>query len=175
MNLTPLCSPSKEDFLDLCHLLRACVEGGASIGFVLPIGDEELSGYWAKVGTELSGSGKVMIVARGDSGRIVGAVQLACETRANGRHRGEVQKLMVVPCMRRKGIAARLMTAVEETARERGLSLLYLDTSQGPGGAVAFYSRQGYTYVGGIPGYALGPDGTPAPNAIFYKTLAPAP
>jgi hypothetical protein len=30
-----------------------------------------------------------------------------------------------------------------------------------------------YVYVGGIPGYALDPGGTPEKNAIFYKTLAP--
>lgn len=54
------------------------------------------------------------------------------------------------------------------------MSLLFLDTSEGPGGARAFYESLCYTYVGGIPGYATDPDGTFAKNAIYYKTLAPA-
>lgn len=85
----------------------------------------------------------------------------------------EVQKVMVRPTHRRRGIAAALMALVEAAARDRWVRLLFLDTSEGRGGAVQFYERLGYTYVGGIPGYALDPDGTPAKNAIYYKTLAP--
>ena len=80
---------------------------------------------------------------------------------------------MVRPTHRRRGIAAALMTQVEAAARDRWVRLLFLDTSEGRGGAVQFYETLGYTYVGGIPGYALDPDGTPAKNAIYYKTLAP--
>ena len=49
--------------------------------------------------------------------------------------------------------------------------LLFLDTSEGPGGARDFYESLGYTYAGGIPDYALDPDGRPAKNAIFYKRI----
>ena len=34
-----------------------------------------------------------------------------------------------------------------------------------------FYEALGYAYVGGIPGFALDPGGSPAKNAIYYKTL----
>jgi ribosomal protein S18 acetylase RimI-like enzyme len=99
-------------------------------------------------------------------------VQLGLETRANGRHRAEVQKLMVLPECRLRGIAAKLMTGIEAEARKRGVRLLFLDTSEGDSGATAFYSKNAYTYVGGIPDYALDPDGKPSKNAIFYKQLA---
>lgn len=81
---------------------------------------------------------------------------------------------MVLPSYRRRGIAAELMRQIEAIAIRRSVRLLFLDTSEGYGGARQFYEVLGYSYVGGIPGYALEPDGTPAKNAIYYKTLAPA-
>jgi GNAT superfamily N-acetyltransferase len=83
-----------------------------------------------------------------------------------------VQKVMVLPTHRRRGLAARLMEEVEITARARGVWLLFLDTSDSHAGARAFYDALRYVYVGGIPGYALDTHGTPEPNAIYYKTLA---
>jgi ribosomal protein S18 acetylase RimI-like enzyme len=113
----------------------------------------------------------VILVWR-DGGEIVGSAQLAFETRPNGRHRAKVQKVMVRPSHRRRGIAVALMAELEARARVRDVSLLFLDTSEGYGGARALYDAIGYVYVGGIPGYALDPDGTPAKNAIYYKTLS---
>jgi len=83
-----------------------------------------------------------------------------------------VQKVMVSPSERRRGIASLLVSDLERRARDRGVRLLVLDTSEGRGGARAFYDALGYTYVGGIPGYALDPDGAPASNAIYFKELA---
>jgi ribosomal protein S18 acetylase RimI-like enzyme len=154
-------------------LLTACVEGGASIGFLAPLARAEADAYWRKIAGDLSGGHRVLLVARDATGMIAGSAQLALETRANGRHRAEVQKVMVRPACRRRGLAAQLMAELERIAAGRGVRLLFLDTSEGPGGAREFYAALGYAYVGGIPGYALDPDGTPAANAIYYKTLAP--
>jgi len=161
------------DARELAELLMACVEGGASIGFLAPMKKEEAEEYWAKVGGELSAGNRVLLVVREEeTRRIVGAAQLVCETKPNGRHRAEVQKVMVLPSHRRRGIAARLMGAIERTAAERGVWLLFLDTSDSHAGARAFYGALGYVYVGGIPGYATDTRGVPEQNAIFYKTLA---
>jgi acetyltransferase len=165
--------PAARELSELGALLTACVEHGASIGFLLPVSSGEIEVYWRKIVSDLPGGFRVLLVAR-DAGRIVGSVQLALEARANGRHRAEVQKLMVLPTHRRRGIAASLMQEIEALARARGVSLLFLDTSDGPGGARAFYDALHYAYVGGIPGYALDPDGLPARNAIYYKTLSVA-
>ena len=161
------------DARDLGTLLIECVQAGASIGFMAPLAADEAEAYWRKVDSDLPGGSRVILVARETpGGRVVGSAQLALETRANGRHRAEVQKVMVRPAHRRRGLAAALMARIEAAARARGVRLLYLDTSEGAGGATAFYTTLGYTYVGGIPDYALDPDGTPAKNAIYYKTLA---
>jgi ribosomal protein S18 acetylase RimI-like enzyme len=166
--------PAARDGAELADLLTACVEGGASIGFLAPLPRAEAAGYWRKIADDLPGGLRVLLVARaGAGGEIVGSAQLALEAKANGRHRAEVQKVMVKPSHRRRGIAARLMREIEVTARARGVTLLVLDTSDSHAGARELYEATGYVYAGGIPGYALNPAGVPEPNAIFYKTLAP--
>ena len=162
------------DVEELGSLLVECVGAGASIGFLAPLSSEDAAVYWRKIVAELGAGDRVLCLARETpGGRIVGAAQLALEVRPNGRHRAEVQKVMVRPTHRRKGIATRLMTEIETCARERGRVLLFLDTSDSHAGARDFYERLKYVYVGGIPGYALDPHGRAEPNAIFYKALAP--
>lgn len=169
--IAPLSAGDREA---LVGLLTECVAGGASIGFLAPLARTEAEAYWSKVEGEVRGGGKVLLVAReGISGPIVGSAQLGLEARANGRHRAEVQKVMVRPTARRRGIATRLMEAIEAEARARRVTLLFLDTSDSHAGARPLYEALTYVYVGGIPGYALDPHGTPEANAIYYKTLAP--
>lgn len=157
---------------ELAGLLRACVHGGASIGFLAPLPEAEALAYWGTLGPSIASGGRALLVAReGPGGAIVGSGQLAFEARPNGRHRAEVCKVMVLPSRRRRGIAAGLMGELERRARARAVRLLVLDTSEGAGGARRFYESLGYEYAGGIPGYALDPDGRPAQNAIFFKAL----
>jgi len=158
---------------ELVKLLQACVHGGASLGFLAPLLDSEAIDYWRALGPQLQSGRRTVLVAReGIEGRIVGSGQLAFESKSNGRHRAEVCKVIVLPSHRRRGIAARIMSELERLARERSIRLLFLDTSEGPGGACEFYETLGYTYAGGIPDWALDPDGRPAKNAIYFKVLA---
>ncbi len=159
---------------EFAGLLRDAVEHGASIGFTLPLADAELASYWGKVGAELAGGNKLLLAALDAGGRIAGSAQLALEPRANGRHRAEVQKVMVWAAQRGRGIGAALMARIEAEAGARGRRLLFLDTSAGGGGAVKFYERLGYGFAGSIPDYAADPDGRLVPNAIFYKKLESA-
>ena len=53
-----------------------------------------------------------------------------------------------------------------------GRTLLFLDTSEGASGAAKLYEQLGYMRCGGIPDYAMDPDGTLKPNVIFAKRLA---
>ena len=163
--------PTAAERGQLNALLCACVRGGASIGFLDDIAEAEAIEYWDGVLRAVVAGGSIVLVARDEVGAIVGSVQLAPALRRNGRHRAEVQKLMVLPALRGRDLGTRLMAEVEALARSRTLRLLFLDTSEGAGGAKAFYEKLGYRYVGGIPGYAVDPDGTPAKNAIFYKQL----
>lgn len=157
---------------ELTALLLDAVAHGASIGFMTGDTREDAAAYWQKIFSELPGGARVLIGAFDDTGRLLGMAQLALEMRANGRHRAEVQKLLVFYAARRRGIGAALMARIETEARARGRTLLHLDTSVGEAGAVEFYERLGYVVCGGIPDWAANPDGVLVPNVIFYKRLA---
>ena len=157
---------------ELAGLLADAVHHGASVGFVLPLADDEVGAYWRKVWADVDAGQRLLISAIDEAGRLVGSAQLALEPRANGRHRAEVQKVMVLASHRGCGIGAALMARVEAEARAHGRLLLHLDTSVGDGGATRFYDRLGYAFVGGIPDFAANPDGSFAANAIYYKRLS---
>ncbi len=154
-------------------LLKACVEDGASIGFVLPFSLAEAESYWRKkVLPGLESGGLVLVVAR-QGGCIVGTVQLDHDTFPNQRHRGEVRKLMVHPKARRRGIATSLMQAVEKRAAMLGRSLITLDTRTGDG-AEPLYRSLGYQVAGMIPGYCRDTIAERYdPTTIMYKPLGP--
>ena len=155
----------------LAALLLACVQAGASIGFVDPFSFDDSRGFWTgKVGPAVTaGTRHVFIATDGD--RIVGTVQLDTATMPNQRHRSDVMKLMVHPDHRRCGIARALMAALEEKAREASRSLLTLDTRTGDD-AEPLYVSLGYQIVGVIPDYAMDVDGSKRdPTTIMYKRL----
>ena len=156
---------------ELGELLIDAVRNGASIGFVLPLAPGEVETYWRKVGADVAAGQRLLFAALDKDGRLLGSAQLSLEPRTNGRHRAEVQKVMVLAAHRGQGIGAALMARVESAARTHGRTLLFLDTSEGEAGATKFYERLGYTYVGGIPDFAASPDGSLAANAIYHKRL----
>lgn len=172
-SIEPLPTPATPaDLSQLIALLTACVHGGASMGFLAPLPPRDAEDYWTKIIAEHARGTRLLLVARDPAtGQIIGSGQLAYESRPNGRHRAEVQKLMVLPAHRSRGLATRLMAQIEAAAHSRALRLLFLDTSCGKSGATAFYTQLGYTLAGSIPDYAMDPDGTLAANAIFYKRL----
>ncbi len=100
----------------------------------------------------------------------VGTVQLAPCLKPNGRHRGEVMKLLVHGRSRGLGVASALMAALEQRACEAGLTLLVLDTESGSP-AEAIYRHLGWQHAGNLPDYAVTPSGTLHATAVFYKRL----
>ncbi len=71
---------------------------------------------------------------------------------------------------RRRGIARRLMAAIDDAARAEGKSVLVLDTVTG-GEAEGLYERTGWQRVGEVPKYALMPNGDLRGTTFFYKHL----
>jgi acetyltransferase len=156
---------------ELGALLVDAVQQGASIGFVLPFAVGEIADYWRKVRAEVAAGSRVLVGAYDDTDLLIGSAQLVLESRRNGLHRAEVQKVMVRSAARGQGVGRALMARVEAEARVRGRVLLFLDTSEGEAGAGEFYRKLGYTHAGGIPRFAASPDGHLETNAIFYKEL----
>jgi GNAT superfamily N-acetyltransferase len=60
---------------------------------------------------------------------------------------GEITKMYVSPPARRLGIGRRLLTAVEDAARDRGLRTLRLDTRHDLVEARAMYAAEGYAEI----------------------------
>jgi len=153
----------------LIPLLCNVVDEGASIGFLAPLSAAEARAYWQEVFASLQAGEKVMYVAKQNE-QIVAAVQLALEPRANGRHRAEVQKLMVHTAARGQGLGRRLMAAVEQAARADQRSLIVLDTRRGDV-ADGLYQRMGYIQVGIIPNYAMSSTGHLSDTVFYYREL----
>ncbi|WP_299472223.1 GNAT family N-acetyltransferase [uncultured Roseibium sp.] len=150
-------------------LLKACVEEGAGIGFILPLSLERAEDFWAaQLPAVEAGSSFVMIARQEDE--IAGVVMLVLAPQDNGGHRADVAKLMVHPNHRRKGLARKLMRAIDHLAKSQDRWLLVLDTVTGDR-AEQLYPTCGYRKVGTIPDYAYGSHGTLDATTVFYKDL----
>ncbi|MBD0689977.1 GNAT family N-acetyltransferase [Streptomyces sp. CBMA123] len=156
---------------EFAGLLTETVDGGSSVGFLAPLEPDESSAWWRALVPELAAGRLVLWTARAAAdGRLAGTVQLRPAATANGRHRGEVAKLMVRPADRGHRLAGRLLAALEERAAESGIRLLVLDTETGSP-AERMYEAAGWTRVGSVPDYATDPTGTLHPTTIFFKSL----
>lgn len=154
----------------LADVLIDCVEGGASVSFMLPLARDKALSFWRSVLAGAARQERVLLVAESAAGRIVGTVQLITAQPDNQPHRADVAKMLVHSDARRQGIAARLMAAVEQAAREEGKSVLVLDTVTG-GDAERLYLRADWHRVGVVPNYALMPDGALCGTTFFHKQL----
>ena len=155
---------------DFVTLLQDAVDAGASMGFLSPLPTETAVAYWQKLFDELSGGNRILLAAV-EGERVVGTAQLELAVKLNAHHRAEVQKLMVHSSFQRRGIALKLLEAVDATALRAKRSLLVLDTKKGSG-AEELYRKYGYIEVGSIPRFTYNSAGEFEENQIFYRLLA---
>jgi len=161
-------SSAELDEAALVELLRDAVDAGASVGYLAPLANSDGRAFWHAVRSELA-EGRVLLGAYVD-GRLVGSVQLAPVPKPNGRHRAEVQKLLVLREFRGRGIGKALMAALERKAQDLGRWLLVLYTVPAQP-AEKLYERIGYRRAGVVPDYAEKSGGGFEPTVIFYKKL----
>jgi GNAT superfamily N-acetyltransferase len=153
----------------LTDILVDCVEGGASVSFMLPLERSHAIAFWRRVAEGVATGRRALLVAE-DEGGPCGTVQLILDLPENQPHRADLAKMLVHRRARRAGLGAALMHAAEDLARECGKRLLVLDAVTG-GDAARLYERLGWVRVGDIPGYALMPDGTPCSTTVYYRNL----
>lgn len=91
----------------------------------------------------------LFLVARDLDGRAVACGGL----RRLDAHTGEVKRMYVVPDRRRTGAAARVLAALEDSARTLGWTHLRLETGDRLAGAIAFYTRAGYRPIPNFGAY----------------------
>lgn len=98
---------------DLCEVLSDCVNGGASVGFMLPFTPVDAEPFWRSVADAVANGGTIHVVAEVE-GKVVGTVQIGLASKPNQPHRGDLMKLLVHRSARGLGLSRQLMEAVEK-------------------------------------------------------------
>lgn len=153
----------------LSDVLIDCVEGGASVSFMLPMTRAKAEAFWRRTAASAARGERVVLAAEDAAGEIVGTAQIILEQPENQPHRGDLAKMLVHRRARRRGVGAALLVAAERSALDAGKTLLVLDTASDD--AERLYGRNGWQPCGQVPGYALLPDGRPCATTFFYKFL----
>jgi len=153
----------------LSDVLIDCVEGGASVSFMLPMTRAKAEAFWRTTAASVARGERVVLAAEDASGRIVGTAQVILAQPENQPHRGDLAKMLVHRRARRQGIGAALLAAAERRALSAGKTLLVLDTASDD--AERLYGRGGWQRCGQVPNYALFPDGTPCATTFYFKFL----
>jgi GNAT superfamily N-acetyltransferase len=160
----------ERELAGLTAVLIDCVEGGASVNFMLPMSRAKAESYWLGVAARLARAELVLLVAEDEGGTIIGTVQLLFAQPENQPHRADLSKMLVHRRARRLGVGAALLSAAERAARSAGRTVLVLDTASAE--AERLYARGGWQRLGTVPHYALMPDGAPCATVFFYKSLS---
>jgi GNAT superfamily N-acetyltransferase len=161
-----------ENIDQLSDVLIDCVDGGASVSFMYPMTREKAKRFWQGVVAGVNNRDRALLVARDETKRIIGTVQIILSQPENQPHRADIAKMLVHRDARRRGVAEVLMRSIENLARREGKTVLVLDTVTG-GDAERLYARLGWISCGMIPDYALFPAGGLCATTLFYKKLEP--
>jgi GNAT superfamily N-acetyltransferase len=154
---------------DLSDLLIDCVEGGASVGFMLPICRGTADEFWRSVAASLLCGDRLLVAAQDAAGILVGTAQIILTQPENQPHRADLAKMLVHRRVRKQGVGAALLAAAESAAHAAGKTLLVLDTASGD--AARLYEKSGWLRSGVIPGFALLPQGGLCDTTIFYRDM----
>jgi GNAT superfamily N-acetyltransferase len=156
----------------LGDVLIDCVEGGASVSFMLPMTRAKADAYWEGVAAARDRGECLVLAAFDAAGTIAGTVQLLLKQPENQPHRADLAKMLVHRRARRQGLGAQLLRAAENAALRAGRSLLVLDTASAD--AERLYARVGWQRVGEIPDFALWPGGGRCATTVFFKRIGAA-
>lgn len=106
---------------------------------------------------DLAAEGVHFVVAR-DGGNIVG-----CGALRKSPPEGEIKRMFVTSAARGLGVGAAILAALEDAARQAGITVLRLETGIHNRAALQLYNRKGYAERAPFPPY--GPD----PLSVFME------
>jgi len=138
----------------LSETLIETVAHGGSVSFMHPLDPDVAAAFWTRSLAAAETGGRVVLGALED-GELVGTVTLHLDCPPNQPHRGEIAKMMTRISRRGRGVARALMVEAERIARERGRTLLTLDTAVDQG-AGPFYEKLGYRVFGTLENHPAG-------------------
>ncbi len=78
----------------LAEVLIDCVEGGASVSFMLPLTRERATRFWHRVAVDVASGARALLVAE-DALGICGTAQLVFDLPENQPHRADLAKMLV--------------------------------------------------------------------------------
>lgn len=162
---------SPEDIEGLSDVLIDCVEGGASVSFMLPMTRAKALAFWGSVAEGVARGERLVVIAEDEEGYL-GTAQIVLAQPENQPHRADLAKMLVHRRGRRRGVGAALLAEAERAALEAGKRLLVLDTASPE--AERLYARSGWRECGYIPAYALMPDGVLCGTRLYFKELGPS-
>jgi GNAT superfamily N-acetyltransferase len=168
MNIRRLHALGEREIRGLSDVLIDCVEGGASVSFMLPISRTTADSFWRGLAAGVAAGERILLIAEDATG-IAGTVQIILAQPENQPHRADIAKMLVHRRARRRGVGAAMLAAAEDAARSAGKTLLVLDTASGD--AERLYAKLGWRRCGVIPGYALWPQGGLCDTTFFYRAL----
>ncbi|KAF7364576.1 N-acetyltransferase domain-containing protein [Mycena venus] len=154
----------------------ACIEVDHTIAtFTPPLKRDVIIEWWRERAADAAAGKRIIFMAFADDAegreQLAGYVILYRPLTETGPFRGVVEKLLVSPNFRRRGIAKLLMTKLEEEAKVLGQTLLTLDTETGSPAEIV-YPKLGYIQLGIIPKYGVSPvDGELIAGTFFWKQL----
>lgn len=160
---------SPEIRASLAELLIEVVANGGSVSFMHPLEREAAEAFWDGA-LASAGRGERIVLGAYDDALLAGTVTLLLDFPPNQPHRAEIAKMMTRVSHRGRGIASALLWRAEALAKERGRTLLVLDTATDEG-ASGLYEKLGYTLTGEIPDFALKPHGGLTGTLIYWKRL----
>lgn len=108
---------------ELADVLIDCVEGGASVSFMLPISRAKAETFWHGASASAARGERIVLVAEDGAGAIVGTVQVILDQPENQPHRGDIAKMLVHRRVRRQGVGAALLAAAERSALDAAKTL----------------------------------------------------
>ncbi|MEO1686591.1 MAG: GNAT family N-acetyltransferase [Pseudomonadota bacterium] len=111
---------------------------------------------------ELIDAGVAFLVAYGQDGEALGCGGMAPYRQADPPY-GELKRIYSAPAARGRGVARRLIAALEAEGRARGLGLMRLETGVDSPAALHLYAALGYARRGPFGDY---PD---APTSVFME------
>src|SRR5260370_25131977 len=85
----------ERELQELSDVLIDCVEGGASVSFMLPIARATADAFWRSVAAAVERGERILLVAENAAGDIDGTVQGILPQVDNQPHRPDVAKLLV--------------------------------------------------------------------------------
>lgn len=98
--------------------------------YMPPLDKRKMELWWAERADEAASEPPSRhIIFMEENGEATGVVMLALNTTETGRLRGQVQKLIVSPKHRRKGIAKKMMAKIEHVAKWEGRMMLVRSSS----------------------------------------------